>query len=132
MKPTTIYIEYFNGQTYMFDNFDEIIHHSEYNDIKIIDCSIPGDEYGDPRHAYLSGDIVELPNPLPNKLQILNCMNNQIIQLSNLPDTLLILECCGNKIKDLPDLLPSNLEILNCDWNELTQLPEQLPPNFTV
>lgn len=57
----------------------------------------------------------------------LDCSDNLIEQITNLPSTLKWLNCSSNKLKVLE--LPPNLEYLNCDLNKLltlTNIPETL------
>ena len=58
---------------------------------------------------------------LPSTLQELDCSGNQIIQLNNLPRLLQLLKCEFNQLTNL-DNLPYSLHKLNCSWNNLTQL----------
>ena len=48
--------------------------------------------------------------------------------LPELPESLVLLDCNFNNIKELPKL-PNTLLYLNCDYNNLSQLPE-LPPKL--
>jgi Leucine-rich repeat (LRR) protein len=61
-------------------------------------------------------------------LEELNCSNNELTTLPDLPPNLIGLYCSNNELTTLPDL-PQNLEELNCSNNELTTLPD-LPPNL--
>ncbi len=56
-------------------------------------------------------------------LQELECDNNGLSELPELPTTLTSLNCCNNSLTELPDL-PSGLLMLTCDNNRLTTLPE--------
>jgi Leucine-rich repeat (LRR) protein len=51
-----------------------------------------------------------------NILDFLNCSNNQLTSLPELPFNLKILECNNNQLTSLPEL-PSTLEYLNCENN---------------
>jgi Leucine-rich repeat (LRR) protein len=64
-------------------------------------------------------------------LQYLNCSNNQLILLTNLPPTLQYLSCSNNQITILPNLLEMTptLRTLCCSNNQLTQL-DDLPPTL--
>ena len=54
---------------------------------------------------------------LPKGIKKFNCMGNQINNIDNISaDTLEILICADNCIKDLPNL-PPNLKVLNCSNN---------------
>ena len=87
----------------------------------------------------LSDDIVELSicgkgiKFLPDltrfkKLKKLNCHNNKLTSLSNLPQNLEILYCTSNQLTSLSDL-PQSLKELYCTSNQLTSL-SNLPENL--
>ena len=67
---------------------------------------------------------------LPSFLQVLNCSYNQITQLDNLPPSLQILYCYNNQLTRL-DNFPSSLQVLNCSSNQLTQL-DNLPSSLQI
>jgi len=52
--------------------------------------------------------LTELPEPLPNTLEILNCSNNLIKVLPVLPESLIELDCSNNPLIKAP-ILPENL-----------------------
>ena len=58
----------------------------------------------------------------------LDCSNNQITSLDNLPPTLGTLDCHGNQLTSL-DNLPPTLQTLYCSINKLTSL-DNLPPTL--
>ena len=60
---------------------------------------------------------------LPESLTELYCYNNQLISLPNLQKNLIILWCSNNQLISLPEL-PENLEELQCYNNLLTSLPD--------
>jgi Leucine-rich repeat (LRR) protein len=76
--------------------------------------------------------LTELP-PLPPTLVELDCRGNQLTELPQLvsedPSTLKYLYCEGNQLTSLPQL-PSTLRHLNCHSNQLTSLP-QLPSTLS-
>jgi len=72
--------------------------------------------------------LTSLPE-LPSSLTHLSCWRNELTTLPNLPSSLSILECDINELTTLPDL-PSSLTYLSCSSNELMALPE-LPPSLT-
>lgn len=72
-------------------------------------------------------EITELLN-LPNTLIKLNCNKNKITSLDNLPQNLKILDCSKNLITDLNNL-PDNLKILLCNNNNIKSL-DNLPENL--
>ncbi|MDR2513115.1 MAG: leucine-rich repeat domain-containing protein, partial [Puniceicoccales bacterium] len=74
-----------------------------------------------------NNQLTTLPE-LPSGLQRLDCHNNQLTTLPELPSSLEWLYCNNNLLTTLPEL-PSGLQGLNCDNNLLTTLPE-LPPNL--
>jgi Leucine-rich repeat (LRR) protein len=70
----------------------------------------------------------ELPN-LPKNLRILNCSFNLLTSLPVLPETLEELDFGQNEISFISDL-PKNLRKLNCGYTEIAFLPE-LPITLT-
>ena len=61
---------------------------------------------------------------LPNNLKYLNIRNNQIEKLpTRLPKSLRSLDCANNRIKNLPAELPPYLKILVCNNNRISILP---------
>ena len=68
--------------------------------------------------------------PLPKQLLIdqLNCRNNQLTSLPELPPNLQWLDCHYNQLTNLPEL-PLSLQWLDCHSNQLTNLSE-LPPSL--
>ena len=66
--------------------------------------------------------LKEIPD-LPPTLRRLDCSVNFIVKLPNLPDGLTYLNCSDNNLYVLPDL-PSTLKKLVCSHNNLTDLPE--------
>lgn len=59
---------------------------------------------------------------LPNGLKVLVCGNNQLLALSELPETLRELHCENNQLQSLPTL-PNGLKVLDCGINQLLALP---------
>jgi Leucine-rich repeat (LRR) protein len=59
---------------------------------------------------------------IPSTIKWLDCSNNKLTDLNNLPETLEYLDCSHNPITKLP-VLP-NLTYLNCSSTILTELPE--------
>jgi hypothetical protein len=53
---------------------------------------------------------------------LLNCAENQLTSLSNLPTSLINLYCGGNQLTSLPTL-PTSLIYLSCSYNQLTSMP---------
>jgi E3 ubiquitin-protein ligase SspH2 len=68
--------------------------------------------------------MLEKINTCTNKcLELIECNNNKISDLPNLPQTLKELYCEDNDLAYLPEL-PATLRILSCQNNEnLTRLP---------
>ena len=54
-------------------------------------------------------------------LKVLNCSNNELTELPNLPNTLIELICSNNKLTELTNL-PNTLIKLNCGNNKLIKL----------
>jgi Leucine-rich repeat (LRR) protein len=65
----------------------------------------------------LSGTLYLLS--LFEKIEILDCYNNQLTSLPELPDGLKRLSCYNNKLTSLPEL-PAGLQWLNCFHNPLS------------
>ena len=63
------------------------------------------------------------------KLKTLYCDNNQLTELSNLPNTLTKLYCDNNQLTKLSNL-PNTLTLLYCSYNQLTEL-NNLPNTLT-
>lgn len=72
--------------------------------------------------------LASLPE-LPNTLIELYCNSNQLTSLPKLPESLTVLDCSSNELTSLPKLPPS-LKNLSCFKNKLTVLPE-LPRTLT-
>ena len=71
--------------------------------------------------------LLELPE-LPPNLQILDCSHNQLISIpDSLPPTLQKLDCYNNQLSKLPETMPPTLKLLDCSNNPLLDLPETLP-----
>lgn len=83
----------------------------EYENLNKLDCS--------------QNLIDNLDYVLPGTLLDLNCSNNKLTKLDNLPPQLRILVCHHNMIKSL-DNLPGGIFKLDCAFNELTKL-DNLP-----
>ena len=79
-------------------------------------------------HQYYSFDeLLQLPNY--NEITHLDCYNNYLTSLPQLPNSLIELSCYNNNLTSLPEL-PNSLTHLNL-WNDnLTNLP-QLPNSLT-
>ncbi len=67
---------------------------------------------------------------LPKSLQVLNCAHNVITLLSDLPDGLKELDCAFNSIEKIARL-PNDLTKFICNDNLLTSLPN-LPANLSM
>ena len=59
---------------------------------------------------------------LPSNLVKLDCSMNELAALPTLPVTLEELSCAINKLTRLPNL-PASLKVLYCNFNEITSLP---------
>ena len=64
------------------------------------------------------------------KLKTLCCVDNQLVTLPLLPNSLEILCCNDNKLVSLPPL-PNSLKLLYCNNNQLTSLPP-LPNSLEI
>jgi len=68
--------------------------------------------------------ITQIPNTLPNSLQIFICTDNKITQIPNtLPNFLQEFYCSFNQITKIPDLLPDSLQKFTCGYSQITQIP---------
>jgi len=65
-----------------------------------------------------SNNLLSELNNLPTSLIELYCSNNRLTKLENLPTGLKILECQNNLLTRLEDL-PTSLKMLNCSSNKL-------------
>lgn len=63
-------------------------------------------------------------------LEELDCSENPLSSLPNLPSTLLVLDCVSNLLDSLPELPPGLVE-LYCGQNYLTTIPD-LPPTLKI
>jgi Leucine-rich repeat (LRR) protein len=81
--------------------------------------------YGQKIKLDLSASNLQGELPLPPQLMVtwLNCSNNQLTALPELPASLTVLYCYYNQLAVLPEL-PDNLTKLFCGNNQLTALPE--------
>ena len=71
-----------------------------------------------------NNQLTQLPE-LPNSLKVLSCSYNQLTQLPELPNSLKYLDCSNNQLTQLPEL-PNSLEILYCSYNQLSYgIPEK-------
>lgn len=69
---------------------------------------------------YSEMDLTELR--LPNTIIYdLDCSNNKLTKLPELPDTLIELYCQNNLLTELPHL--KNVCILECDWHKIVYTP---------
>ena len=80
---------------------------------------------------YLDSSHLQGKLPLPPQLMVtkLDCSNNKLTALPELPASLSELNCNWNQLTTLPEL-PASLTYLECDSNQLTTLPE-LPASLT-
>ena len=72
--------------------------------------------------------LMSLPE-LPTTLVELFCNSNQLTSLPKLPESLTVLDCSSNELTILPKL-PASLKNLTCFKNKITTLPE-LPKTIT-
>ena len=88
-------------------------------------------DYSSITELYLSNKgLTELPDLSHyTNLKTLDCSDNQITNLDNLPLSLIYLDCGCNKITHL-DNFPLSLTRLVCGNNEITHL-DNLPPTLT-
>lgn len=67
-------------------------------------------------------NLIELPNLINNFIYYIDCSNNNIKYIDELPITLIELYCSNNNLTKLPKL-PNLLYTLQCDWNLITFTP---------
>lgn len=83
-------------------------------------------------HMYISNLNIDCILDLEdcNELKELDCSNNNISEIINIPQSLIKLNCSNNKIKSLVKL-PSYLKELKCQKNNLEKLhyPINVKPN---
>ena len=77
----------------------------------------------------LRNQLTSLPK-LPNSLNKLFCHLNELTSLPDLPNSLECLLCFNNKLTSLPNL-PNSLKCLSCSNNQLTSLPD-LPNSLEI
>ena len=76
----------------------------------------------DIKHKYNSfNEILNLDNY--NKITYLDCDDNNLTSLPELPESLMDMNCSFNNLTSLPKL-PKSLKWLSCHHNNLTSLPE--------
>ncbi len=73
-------------------------------------------------------EITQIIN-LPETLKELNCESNNIDSFQNLPENLQVLCCRGNRLKSL-DNLPASLILLDCSFNKNIKSLDYLPANL--
>ena len=74
--------------------------------------------------------LTQLPDlSLYTNLKNLNCSQNQITSMDNLPQAITKLECYNNQITSL-DNLPHTIICLDCSYNQITSL-DNLPHTIT-
>jgi hypothetical protein len=61
----------------------------------------------------------------------LDCRNNKLKELKNLPNTLVYLDCSNNKLTELKNL-PNTLQALECGNNQLTSLTNLVCSNQII
>jgi len=76
--------------------------------------------------------LTELPDKLPDNLEYLSCINNQLTKLPILPPKLKYLDITGNSIKNLPEQLPDMLEELHIGYTDISKLPSRLPSRLKI
>jgi uncharacterized protein YaaW (UPF0174 family) len=77
--------------------------------------------------------IKEIPETLPQNLQILYLSNNSIKEIpETLPQNLQELYLSNNSIKEIPETLPQNLQVLYLSDNSITEIPETLPQTLQI
>ena len=81
----------------------------------------------------ISGSELNGELPLPPQLMVveLNCYGNRLTTLPEvLPASMTVLDCSFNRLTTLPEVLPASMTVLYCGTNQLTTLPE-LPASLT-
>ncbi len=102
------------------------------------ESAIYGDSLDGGDFAVISAVVLDIDNYGINdltgvasfvNLEFLNCPNNQLTTLPQLPSTLETIDCSFNQLTSIPQL-PSSLKTLECTFNQLTSLPP-LPPSLS-
>ena len=149
------FLEYINRNNISFDieeldisnnNFIDLRGINKFKNLKILYCnncnltylntfSLKKKEYLLPKLLKeldcSDNQITSLNLKFLNSLEKLECYNNKIIQLYNLPDSLKYLDCCINQITQLENL-PIGLEYLSCYYNKIKNhnYPKSLVVSF--
>ena len=77
--------------------------------------------------------ITEIPSLVKYKnLTRLNCNNNYLTKIPELPDNLRFLDVKNNQIEKIPSRLPRNLRTFDCANNRIRKIPEVLPPYLKI
>ena len=74
--------------------------------------------------------LEEIPENLPEGLEVLFFFHNKATTIPKLPRSLRVLDVNHNELKTIPDLDLPNLRTLKCENNQLTTLPERLIRNL--
>jgi Leucine-rich repeat (LRR) protein len=81
------------------------------------------------KYLFISGnELLHLPNlnELIN-LEVLDCSENKLCQLINLPKKLIELDCSRNELTNITAIINcNNLEKINCSYNEITEIPSHI------
>lgn len=77
------------------------------------------------QRLFISDNLLNSIDELPDELVELNCSSNKIVEITNLPNTLKILSCNNNLLLEL-NYLPESLEYLDCSSNKLVNI-DNLP-----
>lgn len=71
----------------------------------------------------------EISEDIWNKIESLDCSNNDLEKIDSLPPNLKVLNCSNNKLEELPKL-PNKIEILYCHNNKLKSFPKVIPDSL--
>lgn len=131
-KMMTLYCEH-NDLIELPDNLQDslFILYCHFNKLTYLPMSLPISL----KCIYCSfNNLTYLPENICNLVNLLhlNCCENNLTKLPELPNTLKELDCSHNKLIILPEKLPDCLEYLNCMCNNLTELPEILPKKLNL
>lgn len=87
-------------------------------------------DISEPDALYCYNNLLTSLPDLPEELKVLNCAGNRLALLPNLLQGLTTLDCCENQLTSLPNL-PERLEHLYLSRNMLAYLPD-LPQSLKI
>ena len=129
------YVEYFYQKKKFSDDIDDN-DESLYEEHQILHCvdenleSIDMMLTEDMIYVNCSENKIKKLDDLPRNLKTLKCEDNKLTSLNNLPSKIKYLDCSHNKITELLNL-PRELIFLKCDYNKIIKL-DNLPLTLEI